>query len=59
VGRDGFTKNRERLLKGNIAQAFFQKVLEQARERSLLSEEHFTVDGTLIEAWAGQKSFRR
>src|ERR1700680_1992590 len=54
-----FTKNRERLLKGNIAQAFFQTVLEQAREQSLLSEEHFTVDGTLIEAWAGQKSFQR
>jgi transposase len=54
-----FTKNRERLLKGNIAQAFFQKVLEQARAQSLLSEEHFTVDGTLIEAWAGQKSFQR
>ena len=54
-----FTKNRERLLKGKIAQAFFQKVLEQARKRSLLSEEHFTVDGTLIEAWAGQKSFQR
>src|SRR5678816_1649603 len=45
-----FTKNRERLLKGNIAQAFFQTVLEQARAQSLLSEEHFTVDGTLIEA---------
>jgi transposase len=54
-----FTKNRERLLKGDIAQAFFQKVLEQARAQSLLSEEHFTVDGTLIEAWAGQKSFQR
>jgi transposase len=54
-----FTKNRERLLKGNIAQAFFQAVLEQAREHSLLSEDHFTVDGTLIEAWAGQKSFQR
>src|ERR1700675_4939056 len=54
-----FTKNRERLLKGNIAQAFFQIVLEQARAQSLLSEEHFTVDGTLIEAWAGQKSFQR
>jgi transposase len=54
-----FTKNRERLLKGQIAQAFFEKVLEQAREQSLLSEEHFTVDGTLIEAWAGQKSFQR
>ena len=54
-----FTKNRERLLKGHIAQAFFEKVLEQARAQSLLSEEHFTVDGTLIEAWAGQKSFQR
>ena len=54
-----FTKNRERLLKGNIAQALFEKVLEQARAQSLLSEEHFTVDGTLIEAWAGQKSFQR
>src|SRR5712675_2070529 len=54
-----FTKNRERLLKGDIAQAFFQTVLEQARAQSLLSEDHFTVDGTLIEAWAGQKSFQR
>src|SRR5512144_620740 len=54
-----FTKNRERLLKGDIAQAFFETVLEQARAKSLLSEDHFTVDGTLIEAWAGQKSFQR
>src|SRR5207302_2012288 len=54
-----FTKNRERLLKGDIAQAFFQEVLEQARAQTLLSEDHFTVDGTLIEAWAGQKSFQR
>jgi transposase len=54
-----FTKNRERLLKGDIAQAFFERVLQQARAQSLLSEEHFTVDGTLIEAWAGQKSFQR
>ena len=54
-----FTKNRERLLKGDIAQAFFEKVLEQARAQQLLSEDHFTVDGTLIEAWAGQKSFQR
>ena len=54
-----FTKNRERLLKGDIAQAFLQQVLEQARAQSLLSEDHFTVDGTLIEAWAGQKSFQR
>ena len=53
-----FTKNRDRLLKGNIARAFFEKVLSQAQERNLLSEEHFTVDGTLIEAWAGQKSFQ-
>jgi IS5 family transposase len=54
-----FTKNRERLLKGNIARVFFQKVVEQARAKDLLSDEHFTVDGTLIEAWAGQKSFQR
>lgn len=54
-----FTKNRERLLQGDIAQGFFEKVLEQARAQQLLSEEHFTVDGTLIEAWAGQKSFQR
>jgi transposase len=47
-----FTKNRERLLDGDIAEAFFQAVLQQARERSLLSDEHFTVDGTLLEAWA-------
>ncbi len=53
-----FTKNRERLLRGEIAQAFFAAVLAQAKERSLLSDEHFSVDGTLIEAWAGQKSFR-
>jgi IS5 family transposase len=45
-----FTKNRERLLDGDIAEAFFQAVLQQARERSLLSDEHFTVDGTLLEA---------
>src|ERR1035437_6612630 len=42
-----FTKNRERLLDGDIAEAFFEAVLQQARERSLLSDEHFTVDGTL------------
>jgi transposase len=54
-----FSKNRERLLEGDIATAFFAQVLAQARERDLLSDEHFTVDGTLIEAWAGQKSFKR
>jgi transposase len=54
-----FTKNRDRLLKGEVAEAFFAAVLAQARQRGLLSDEHFTVDGTLIEAWAGQKSFKR
>ena len=54
-----FTKNRQRLLGGDIADAFFAAVLKQARSRDLLSDEHFTVDGTLLEAWAGQKSFRR
>jgi transposase len=54
-----FTKNRERLLDGDIADAFFRAVLQQARERNLLSDEHFTVDGTLLEAWASLKSYRR
>src|SRR5213594_772090 len=54
-----FTKNRQRLLEGDVADAFFAAVLKQARSRDLLSDEHFTVDGTLLEAWAGQKSFRR
>ena len=53
-----FTKNRDRLLAGDVAQAFFDQVLAHARQRQLLSAEHFTVDGTLIEAWAGQKSFK-
>jgi transposase len=54
-----FTKNRERLLAGDIARQFFAAVLAQARGRRLLSDEHFTVDGTLLDAWAGQKSFTR
>jgi hypothetical protein len=54
-----FTKNRERLLRGDVAEAFFQRVLELARAEQLLSDEHFSVDGTLIQAWAGQKSFVR
>src|SRR5437879_9724522 len=54
-----FTKNRERLLDGDIAEAFFQAVLQQARERSLLSDEHFTVAGTLLEAGASVKSYQR
>jgi transposase len=54
-----FTKNRDRLLDGNIAEAFLQGILKAADGRGLLSHEHFTVDGTLLEAWASQKSFRR
>ena len=54
-----FTKNRERLLAGNIAQAFFERARAQARQRGLLSDEHFTVDGTLLEAWASLKSFKK
>ena len=50
-----FSKNRDRLLNQDLAQKFFAHVKEQAA--GLMSDEHFTVDGTLIEAWAGQKSF--
>src|SRR5262245_29052472 len=53
-----FSKNRERLLRGDIAGAFFAAVAEQARAAGLLSDEHFTVDGTLLEAWASLKSFQ-
>ena len=53
-----FTKNRDRLLDGDIAAAFFEAVLIHADTERLLSDEHFTVDGTLLEAWASQKSFR-
>ena len=52
------TKNRDRLLTGDIATAFFDAVLIHADTARLLSDEHFTVDGTLLEAWASQKSFR-
>jgi transposase len=54
-----FSKNRDRLLDSDIAGAFFDAVLGQASEAGLLSDEHFTVDGTLLEAWASLKSFRR
>jgi IS5 family transposase len=54
-----FTKNRERLLAADVAKTLFAEVLAQARSRELLSSEHFTVDGTLIEAWASHKSFKR
>src|SRR5260370_33323 len=51
-----YSKNRERLLNEEIAESFFQRVLERAKP--YMSDEHFTVDGTLIEAWASHKSFR-
>ena len=54
-----FSKNRDRLLAGDAATAFFEQIVAQAGEKNLLSDEHFTVDGTLIEAWAGQKSFKK
>jgi len=54
-----FTKNRRRLMEGDIHRKFFEAVVEQAAERRLLSDEHFTVDGTLIEANASLKSFKR
>jgi transposase len=53
-----FSKNRERFLRSDLAAAFFGRIREQAATAGLLSDEHFTVDGTLIEAWASLKSFR-
>ena len=53
-----FSKNRERLIEHEMAKRFFASVVQEARTRSLLSDEHFTVDGTLIEAWASFKSFK-
>ena len=53
-----FTKNRDRLLDGDIAAAFFEAVLIHAEAERLLSDDHFTVDGTVLEAWASHKSFR-
>ena len=54
-----FSKNRERFIDGEVARLFFDAVLNAARRSNLVSNEHFSVDGTLIEAWASQKSFRR
>ena len=54
-----FTKNRDRLLKSDVASAFFDAVLDDARAAGLLSDEHFTVDGTMLEAWASLKSFQK
>jgi transposase len=56
--QETFSKNRERLMKHHVASAFFGLVVEQARGAGLMSDEHFTVDGTLIDAWASLKSFR-
>jgi transposase len=53
-----FTKNRDRLLEAAVAKEFLAQVVEQARSRGLVSDEHFTVDGTLLEAWASLKSFQ-
>src|SRR5271165_2579125 len=53
-----FSKNRDRLMEGDVAQKFFDRILEQAEAANLTSDEHFSVDGTLIEAWASQKSFQ-
>ena len=54
-----FTKNRERLIGGAVSQQLLEAVLAEAREKQLLSEEHFTVDGTLIQAWAAARSFKK
>ena len=53
-----FTKNRDRLLNEAVARAFFARVLGWARWKELVSSDHFSVDGTLIEAWASMKSFK-
>jgi len=53
-----FTKNRNRLLEAEVAKEFLARVVEQAREKGWTSDEHFTVDGTLLEAWASVKSFQ-
>jgi transposase len=54
-----FTTNRDRLLKHEVIGELFEEVVRMARKRNLLSDEHFSVDGTLIQAWASQKSYRR
>src|SRR5436190_16149237 len=54
-----FSKNRERLIAHEVAKEFFINIVAQAKAAGLMSDEHFTVDGTLIEAWASLKSFRK
>ena len=53
-----FSKNRQRLLEHEVGKEFLNEVIRVAQEKQLLSDEHFTVDGTLIEAWASLKSFK-
>jgi hypothetical protein len=52
-----FTKNRDRLIEGDIAEKFMAAVLDQGAVKALLSDDHFSVDGTLIKTWASMKSF--
>ena len=54
-----FSKNRDRLLHAEVAALFFRAVLDEAKARGVVSDEHFTVDGTLLEAWASLKSFKK
>jgi transposase len=54
-----FSKNRDRLIEADVARSFFHQVMAQAAAKQLLSDEHFSVDGTLIEAWASHKRFQR
>jgi transposase len=58
LDQSNFSRLRERLIEDDLARRFFDRVVRAARAAQLLSDEHFTVDGTLIEAWAGQKSFK-
>src|SRR5947207_13697231 len=53
-----FTKNRDRLQRGDVLRKFMERLLDRPRVKPLLSDEHFSVDGTLIEAWASHKSFQ-
>jgi transposase len=54
-----FSKNRDRLLEHEVVESFFTEVMDLVDKQGLLSREHFPVDGTLIQAWASHKSFRR
>jgi len=53
-----FSMNRDRLFNSKVAAEFFEKIVEEARKRDLVSQDHFSVDGTLLKAWASKKSFR-